>query len=99
MTYQIIYSDAAIEHLKALTARQQRMVLDAVNQQLTHEPLVETKNRKPMQPNNLATWELRLEKLRVYYDVEENTVHIVFIQAVGIKLRNRIWIGGEEIEL
>jgi len=55
LAYQIEYSDAAIEHLKVLTARQQRIVLDAVDQQLQYEPLVETRNRKPREPNSLAT--------------------------------------------
>jgi mRNA-degrading endonuclease RelE of RelBE toxin-antitoxin system len=69
LAYQIEYSDAAIEHLKVLTTRQQRIVLDAVDQQLQYEPLVETTNRKPMEPNSLATWELRVDNLRVYYNV------------------------------
>lgn len=72
MSYQIEYTDAAIEHLKILTTRQQRTVLDTVDEQLKYEPLVETRNRKSMEPNSLATWELRIGNLRVYYDVEEN---------------------------
>lgn len=99
MAYQIEYSDAAIEHLKVLTARQQRIVLDAVDQQLQYEPLVETRNRKPMEPNSLATWELRVDNLRVYYNVEGDNINIVYIQAVGVKIRNRVRIGKEEIEL
>lgn len=99
MAYQIEYSDAAIEHLKVLTARQQRIVLDAVDQQLQYEPLVETRNRKPMEPNSLATWELRVDNLRVYYNVEGENIYVVYIQAVGVKIRNRVRIGKEEIEL
>lgn len=99
MSYQIEYTEAAIEHLKILTTRQQRTVLDSVDEQLKYEPLVETRNRKPMEPNSLATWELRIGNLRVYYDVEENTVSVVYIQAVGVKSRNRVRIGQEEIEL
>jgi mRNA-degrading endonuclease RelE of RelBE toxin-antitoxin system len=99
LSYQIEYTDAAIDHLKFLTTRQQRTVLDTVDEQLKYEPLVETRNRKPMEPNSLATWELRIGNLRVYYDVEENTVSVVYIQAVGVKNRNRVRIGQEEIEL
>ena len=99
MSYQIEYTDAAIDHLKFLTTRQQRTVLDTVDEQLKYEPLVVTRNRKPMEPNSLATWELRIGNLRVYYDVEENTVSVVYIQAVGVKNRNRVRIGQEEIEL
>jgi hypothetical protein len=52
-----------------------------------------------MEPNSLATWELRIGNLRVYYNVEVNTVSVVYIQAVGVKNRNRVRIGQEEIEL
>jgi hypothetical protein len=75
------------------------MVLDAVNRQLTHQPTVETRNRKPMRPNPLAPWELRIRNLRTYFDVEEEPEQVVFIRAVGIKVGNRVYIAGEEIEL
>ncbi|MBC6455390.1 MAG: type II toxin-antitoxin system RelE/ParE family toxin [Hormoscilla sp. SP5CHS1] len=88
-----------MEHLKSLTTLEQRTVLDTVDEQLKYEPLVETRNRKPMKPNSLASWELRIGNLRVYYDVEENTVSVVYIQAVGVKNRNQVRIGKEEIEL
>jgi hypothetical protein len=35
----------------------------------------------------------------VYYDVADAPEPIVFIRAIGIKYRNRVMIGGEEIEL
>jgi len=47
LSYQIEYADAAIEHLKFLTTRQQRTVLDTVDEQLKYEPLVETRNPSP----------------------------------------------------
>jgi len=61
--------------------------------------MVETKNRKPMRPNPLASWELRIGKLRDYYDIEEEAENVVYIVAIGVKERNRVWIGGEEVEL
>jgi hypothetical protein len=82
-----------------LTARQRTLVFDTVDRQLAHQPLIETRNRKPMRPNPLAPWELRIGNLRVYYDVVEAPESIVYIRAVGIKYRNRVMIGGEEIEL
>jgi hypothetical protein len=51
-----------------------------------------------MRPNPVAPWELRIGILRVYYDVEANPP-IVYVRAVGIKVRDRVRIGGEEIEL
>lgn len=54
MPYRIEYSPDAEDRLRALTARQQTIVLDTVDKQLVHEPTVETKNRKPMRPNPVA---------------------------------------------
>jgi hypothetical protein len=34
-------------------------------------PTLETRNRKPMRPNPIAPWELRIGHLRVYFEVEE----------------------------
>lgn len=74
-------------------------MLDTVDDQRTHQPTVETRNRKPMRPNPLAPWELRIGELRVYYDVEAEPEQLVYIRAVGVKERNRIRIAGEVFEL
>ncbi|MEW6716808.1 MAG: type II toxin-antitoxin system RelE/ParE family toxin [Chloroflexota bacterium] len=95
MPYRIEYSPEAEEHLRALSTRQQRNVLDSVDRQLAHQPTVETRNRKPMRPNPVAPRELRIGNLRVYYDVEEEPDPL----AVGVKVRNRVRIGKEVIEL
>ena len=99
MQYRIEYSPDAEDHLQALTARQQAIVLDSVDRQLCHQPTTITKNRKPMRPNPVAPWELRVGTLRVYYDIEEEPETVVYIRAVGVKIRGRVYIGGEEIEL
>lgn len=99
MVYRIEYSPESVEHLRQLTARQQATVLDTVEQQLMNQPTVETKNRKLMRPNPLAPWELRIGELRVYYDVEEEPEAVVYINAVGIKQRNQVYIAGEIYEI
>ena len=99
LPYRIEYSPDAEGHLRILTTRQQRVVLDEVDKQLAYRPTVETRNRKPMRPNPIAPWELRIGNLRVYYDVEEEPEPVVFIRAVGVKERNRLRIGREVIEL
>ena len=99
MLYRIEYSPEAENHLRALTARQQAIVLDAVDRQLVHQPTQVTRNRKPMRPNPVAPWQLRVGTLCVYYDVEEKPETVVYIRAVGIKARGRVLIGGEEIAL
>jgi mRNA-degrading endonuclease RelE of RelBE toxin-antitoxin system len=59
---------------------------------------VETQNRKEMLPNDLASWELRIGDLRVYYEVLE-AEQLVNVVAIGIKRRNRVFIGGVERQL
>ena len=99
MAFEIEYSPDAEDHLRALTARQRSMVLDEVDRQLLYEADVETKNRKPMRPNPIAPWELRIGDLRVYYDIEDEPIRKVMIRAVGIKVGNTIRIGGKELQL
>lgn len=99
MTFAIEFTAIAEEHLRAMTVRQQRIVLEAVDEQLSFEPLRETRNRKPMRPNPLAPWELRIGELRVYYDVQVEPQKLVVVLAVGIKERNRVRIGGRIIDL
>ncbi|PIU68045.1 MAG: plasmid stabilization protein ParE [Armatimonadetes bacterium CG07_land_8_20_14_0_80_40_9] len=82
-----------------LTRRQQIIILNTVEKQLQYQPDVETKNRKPMRPNPLAPWELRIGNLRVYYDFEDEPEPIVYIRAVGVKERNNVRIGKEVIQL
>lgn len=99
LNYRIEYSADTGEHLRALTARQRSLVFDVVDEQLAHEPGVETRNRKPMRPNPVAPWELRVRELRVYYDIAEVPEPLVSILAVGVKRRDRVLIGGKEFKL
>ena len=99
MRYAIVFSPVTISHLRIITARQRRLVFDAVREQLSYQPGVETRNRKPMRPNPLAPWELRVEECRVYYDVVDEPEPVVTVLAVGIKVRARVIIGGEEVSL
>jgi mRNA-degrading endonuclease RelE of RelBE toxin-antitoxin system len=99
VAYRIIYSPECEEHVRALPARDRALILDTVDEQLIHQPTIETRNRKPMRPNPIAPWELRIGDLRVYYDVSEAPEPVVDIRAVGIKDRNVIRIGGKEIDL
>jgi mRNA-degrading endonuclease RelE of RelBE toxin-antitoxin system len=81
---------SALAELKAIKSYYRRQIAQSVEQQLPHQPLVETRNRKPLgqapasfeyQP---PLWELRVGNFRVFYDVDETT-QIVFIRAVREK--------------
>jgi mRNA-degrading endonuclease RelE of RelBE toxin-antitoxin system len=99
MRFRIEYAPATVSHLKALTARQQAIVLDGVARHLTVDPMVETRNRKPIHSNPIAPWELRLGDLRVYFDIVIEPEPVVVVLAVGIKDRNVVRIGKRAIEL
>ena len=99
MAYHIRFSDEADKHIASLTARERATLLDRIERQLRDQPTVETRNRKRMHEGKagfIAPWELRVGELRVYYDVQEGPEPLVSVVAVGVKVRERVSIGGKE---
>jgi mRNA-degrading endonuclease RelE of RelBE toxin-antitoxin system len=94
--YEIRFVASAKRQLHGLTLRERTGIVTAIEEQLSHEPLVETRNRKKLRPNPIAPWELRIGRARVFYDVEAAKVTIL---AIGRKERNKLYIEGEEIQL
>jgi mRNA-degrading endonuclease RelE of RelBE toxin-antitoxin system len=95
--YTIEYDQEALAHLRALRARDRARILDAIERYLTYDAEVEPPNgrRRRMRPNRVASWRLRLDPLRVYYDVERGTVTV---RAIGIKRGERAFTPrGEEL--
>ena len=45
---------------------------EALEEQLSHEPNRETRNRKRLRPNQTAEWVIRVDRFRVFYDIEES---------------------------
>ncbi len=105
MPYEIRFARCVRDHMKFLTVAESSTLLDAIREQLAQEPLVETRNRKPLRPNPLAPWELRVGRLRVFYDVRppdpklEALAEVVYILAVGKKERNLLRIAGEIVKI
>ncbi|MEO8753750.1 MAG: type II toxin-antitoxin system RelE/ParE family toxin [Casimicrobiaceae bacterium] len=99
MAYAIEIARSVVAQIEALNGAERAQVLDGMEKQLAHEPLRETRNRKPLRPNPIAPWELRLGSLRVFYDVSESGKKIVHVLAVGKKVRNTVRIAGQEIKL
>ena len=97
--FEIEVTREAEAHLAMLPARDRAILFEAIARRLAYEPTVENRNRKRLRPNPVAPWELRVGPLRVYFDVKEEPRRTVTIQAVGIKDRSRLLIGGEEVEL
>jgi mRNA-degrading endonuclease RelE of RelBE toxin-antitoxin system len=99
MPHRIEFAAEARNQLHGLSCRDRAMVLVAAREQLVHEPGRPTRNRKPMRPNPLAPWVLRIGHLRVYYEVTERPLPCVTIRAIGVKVRERVLVGGVEIDL
>ena len=99
MSYAIEFAESVRAQLRRLSARQRSIVFDAIENRLRDEPFKETRHRKPLRPNPLAPWELRIGEIRVFYGVEASRANVVSVLAVGIKRRNRLLIAGKEVEL
>lgn len=67
-------------------------------EQLAYEPMTMTKNRKPLRPNPIAAWAIRIGDYRVFYDVDP-AASLVTVRAVGYKDHNVLLIRGEEVPL
>lgn len=90
-------------HVKAIGRQYCSLIRRTIGEQLTFEPLRETRNRKPLKrPAWFGTiWEIRFgpnNRFRVFYRVDPENRE-VFVLAVGEKQGNRLVIGGEEIEI
>jgi mRNA-degrading endonuclease RelE of RelBE toxin-antitoxin system len=101
--FELVYAPQAREHLRAIGRKHYGLIRQGIEAQLQLEPQVETRNRKPLTRAVAfgAQWEIRFgpgNRFRVFYEVdrEARTVHVL---AIGVKRRDRLCIGGEEVEL
>jgi mRNA-degrading endonuclease RelE of RelBE toxin-antitoxin system len=101
--YTLIYPPAVSDHLKSIDVKYHGLIQEKVEEQLLGEPGVETRNQKPLrQPAACsARWEIRFgpgNRFRVLYDIDE-VAHEVYILAIGQKERDRLLVGGEDVEI
>jgi len=83
--FQIEFTSDAVDDLRTFRKSEQRTIFDQIGEQLSYEPEVDTRNRKKLRPNDVAKYELRIGKYRVFYDVDE--------QAQTVKNRSD-WLQG-----
>ncbi len=96
--YEIRYIAEEMADLAALRKFDSKTILDQIDAYLKYEPNIETRNRKRLEPNEIADWELRLGKYRVFYDIEED-IKTVTVLAVGVKIGNQLYIRNEKTGL
>jgi hypothetical protein len=102
-SFSIRYAPEVASQVIAIGRRWSGLIRRTIEEQLQHEPLVQTVNRKPLQePSSLAeAWELRFgpgNRFRVFYrvDIRRKEARVL---ALGVKKGNRLFIGREEFDL
>lgn len=97
------FAPEVVAHLDTVERKYHSLIQKTIDEQLTFEPEIETRNRKLLeQPAPYdATWQLRFgpkNRFRVFYAIREEDRE-VWILAIGIKEGNHLLIAGEEFEL
>ncbi len=85
MRYEIILSPEAVEDLKQLDAHNRAKVKDLIEVHLRNEPTKTSKSRiKKLRGLRHPQYRLRIDEIRVFYDVVERRVEILAIISKAI---------------
>jgi mRNA-degrading endonuclease RelE of RelBE toxin-antitoxin system len=80
MQHEILFAPEAVEDLKRLRANVRAAVKDAVERHLRHEPSAVSRSRiKRLRGLAQPQFRLRVDDVRVFYDVVEGRVEILAI--------------------
>ena len=80
MRYAIVLAPEAIEDLRGLSARNRAIVRDAIETHLRYEPTKVSRSRiKRLRGAERPQYRLRIDDLRVFYDVTARDVEILAI--------------------
>jgi len=101
--FRLVYDTEFFSQIMAIESKFHSLIQRTIEDQLTYEPDVETKNRKLLVRTTTfgARWELRFgnkNHFRVFYSVYADRVE-VHVLAVGVKERDRLFISGKETKL
>jgi len=101
--FTLVFAPEVVDYLRAIDKRHHSLIRETIAQQLSYTPVELTRNRKPLeQPAPFGTtWELRFgvkNRFRVFYEVD-TAEQMVLVLAIGVKDREKLIVGGEEIEL
>jgi len=93
MRYEIILAPAAAETYKSFPANRRAVVRDALERHLRHEPTKVSKSRiKWLRGLIRPQYRLRIDNLRVFYDVTEQEVEVL---AIIPKEQAQAWLAEE----
>ncbi|MBM4048115.1 MAG: type II toxin-antitoxin system RelE/ParE family toxin [Planctomycetes bacterium] len=96
--YQIDLTEDAKADLNYYVAFERKIITSEIRTQLLHQPSAETKNRKKLRDNPVASWEMRCGRYRVFYEVDEIPRQVTVV-AVGHKEHSALFIRGREVRI
>ena len=80
MKYEVLFPPEAVQDFKRLSARDRSTVKEAIEKHLRYEPQKMSKSRiKKLQGISRPQYRLRVDEIRVFYDVVETTVQVLAI--------------------
>jgi mRNA interferase RelE/StbE len=80
MKYEILFAPEAVQDFKRLLARDRSAVKEAIEKHLRYEPQKGSKSRiKRLQGISRPQYRLRVDEIRVFYDIVEATVEVLAI--------------------
>ena len=92
MAFFIRLTRLAFEDLEKVPAHDRGRIMDAIEDNLSHQPLTPSRHRKPLiglEPpwdQLRPVWQLTVEPYRIFYDADPDDRHVM-IQAVRAKGR------------
>lgn len=97
MKFDVKFVSSADKDLDYYKSTEQRFILKAISKFLEVDANIETKKRKPLRPNPIAPWELRIGKYRVFYEIKGE--RLIRVLAIGHKIHNDLFIRGERVDI
>ena len=80
MKYRIFFAPEARKQYKDLKAFHRSAVRDAIDKHLSHQPKRVSKSRiKKLRRMEYPQYRLRVDNIRVFYDVVNNEVHVLAV--------------------
>jgi len=80
MKSEVLFAPEAVQDFKRLSARDRSPVKEAIEKHLRYEPQKMSKSRiKKLQGISRPQYRLRVDEIRVFYDVVETTVQVLAI--------------------
>ena len=101
--FEIIYPLIIKGHLQAIEPKFYSLIRESLEAQLHHQPDLETRNRKPLKRPVIfgANWEIRfgpVNRFQAFYRIDYDKQQVILL-AICEKIGNRLFVGGEEVEI